>query len=166
MAETPTTAGDGGSPPTLVLVHGAWHGGWSWDPVLPALAAHGVPAHVVDLPGVGRAPGGHDLAGHAAYLREEVARLPGPVALCGHSYGGAVLTEAAPADAVVLIYLAAFLLRPGESCVDANAATPPLTIPRSARTARATTCTSPPSRRATCSTTTARRSRPRRRSPG
>ncbi|MGW0802543.1 alpha/beta fold hydrolase [Nonomuraea sp. NPDC002799] len=113
-------------PPTLLLVHGAWHGSWAWDPVIPLLAERGVPVHAVQLPGVGRAPGGHDLRGHAEFLRAELAALPGPVALCAHSYGGAVITEAAAGAAGVtsLIYLTAFLLEEGESSADANRLTP------------------------------------------
>ncbi|GLZ09201.1 hypothetical protein Acsp03_66670 [Actinomadura sp. NBRC 104412] len=116
----------GSEPPTLVLVHGAWHGAWAWDPVVPPLNAAGVRTHAVRLPGVNRAPGRHDLRGHVEFLRAELARLPGPLALCAHSYGGAVTTEAADGNAAVttLIYLSAFLLEMGESCVDANQPAP------------------------------------------
>ncbi|WP_406293334.1 alpha/beta hydrolase [Embleya sp. NBC_00888] len=112
--------------PTLVLVHGAWHGKAGWDPLLPYLAEAGVPVAVVQLPGVGRAPGGHDLAGHVRFLRSELAALPGPLVVCAHSYGGAVLTEAAAdsSNVVGLIYLAAFQLDVGESCADVNTPAP------------------------------------------
>ncbi|MWA01594.1 alpha/beta fold hydrolase [Actinomadura sp. LD22] len=106
--------------PTLVLIHGAWHGSWCWEPVVPLLEAAGLRTHAVQLPGMDRAPGHHDLEGHAAFLRAELAELPGPLAVCAHSYGGAVATEAAGANPSVatLIYLTAFLLDVGESCVD------------------------------------------------
>ncbi|OPG07545.1 alpha/beta fold hydrolase [Microbispora sp. GKU 823] len=107
--------------PTIVLVHGAWHGAWAWDPIVPLLRAQGLRTRAVHLPGVGRAPGRHDLAGHAAFLRAALAEVDGPAAVCAHSYGGAVATEAAAAPNVTaLVYLAAFQLEPGESCVDAN----------------------------------------------
>jgi pimeloyl-ACP methyl ester carboxylesterase len=113
-------------PPTLVLVHGAWHGPWCWEPVVPLLTAAGLRTHAVRLPGVDRAPGRHDLEGHADFLRAELARLPGPLAVCAHSYGGAVVTEAAGGNPAVatLIYLSAFLLDAGESCVDGNRPAP------------------------------------------
>ncbi|MBT2234208.1 alpha/beta fold hydrolase [Nonomuraea sp. NEAU-A123] len=112
--------------PTLVLVHGAWHGAWAWDPVVPLLTEAGLSVRAVQLSGLGRGPGRHDLAGHAAFLRSELAALDGPVTLCGHSYGGAVITEAAAGapNVASLIYLTAFLLEAGESCADANALTP------------------------------------------
>lgn len=116
----------GAPPPTLVLVHGAWHGAWAWDLLVPLLEAAGIPTRAVQLPGVGRGPGDHDLRGHADFLRAELAALPGPLALCGHSYGGTVLTEAADgaADVRTLIYLTAFMLEPGESSADANSSAP------------------------------------------
>lgn len=115
--------------PTLLLVHGAWHGSWAWDPLLPKLAEAGVRARTVDLPGVGRAPGRHDLTGHVAWLRGELARSTGPVVICSHSYGGAVVSDAADGMPTVagLVYLAAFMIEAGQSCADANkpAPTPP-----------------------------------------
>lgn len=109
-----------------MLVHGAWHGAWAWDPIVPLLTAAGLAAHAVHLPGPGRAPGRHDLRGHADFLRAHLAAIDGPVVLCGHSYGGAVITEAAgDAPGVTrLIYLAAFQLEAGESCADANTPAP------------------------------------------
>ena len=43
--------------PTVVLVHGAWHGAWCWEPVVEGLARRGVAALAVDLPGHGADPG-------------------------------------------------------------------------------------------------------------
>lgn len=108
--------------PTLLLVHGAWHGRWAWDPVLPLLAEAGIKFATVDLPGVDRAPGRHDLAGHVEYVRAELARVAGPVVICGHSYGGAVISEAAGnlPNIAGLVYLAAFMIEPGQSCADVN----------------------------------------------
>ncbi|MEV8630301.1 alpha/beta fold hydrolase [Streptosporangium sp. NPDC051023] len=120
------TAADSGAKPTLVLVHGAWHGGWAWDSLIPFLTEAGVRALAVQLPGVGRGPGRHDLTGHVDFLRAELEAVTGPVVLCGHSYGGAVTTEAASGldNVERLVYVAAFMLEVGESCADVIALTP------------------------------------------
>jgi pimeloyl-ACP methyl ester carboxylesterase len=80
--------------PTIVLVHGAWFGSWVWAEMTGRLEATGIATRAIDLPGVGRAPGGHDLAGHSAALRSLVASIEGPVAVCSHSYGGVVASQA------------------------------------------------------------------------
>src|SRR5215468_763472 len=110
-----------GGPPAVVLVHGAWHGAWCWGPAIAALAAAGVTALAVDLPGHGDDPGPlGDLHGDAAHVRAVLDALDGPVVLAGHAYGGAVITEAGSHRAVShLVYLAAFALDDGESCNNA-----------------------------------------------
>lgn len=120
--------GPTGRGPHLVLVHGAWHGSWVWDPVVARLRDKGVPVDAVDLPGVGRAPGPDELEGHIDHLRRYLSSLGEPVVLCAHSYGGAVATAAATANVVELVYLSAFQLEPGESCADQN--TPRHRLPR------------------------------------
>jgi len=107
----------------VVLVHGAWHGSWAWERVLPLLSAAGVEAIAVDLPGHGsdRGPLG-DLHGDAAWVRAELDRHD-RVVLVGHSYGGAVITEAGDHPTVDrLVYVAAFPLRDDESCAHAASA--------------------------------------------
>jgi pimeloyl-ACP methyl ester carboxylesterase len=108
---------------TVVLVHGAWHGAWCWSRVIAGLAEHGVPAVAVELPGHGQDRGRlGDLYGDAERLRSVLDSTTGPVVLVGHSYGGAVITEAGSHPAVVrLVYLAAFALDVGESCRNAAA---------------------------------------------
>ena len=105
---------------TVVLVPGAWHGAWAWDRVTPLLTAAGVSSVAVDLPG--RGPGGGRLGGlHAdsAALTLELDRQDS-VVLVGHSYGGAVITEAGDHPAVAhLVYVAGFPIRPDESCARA-----------------------------------------------
>jgi pimeloyl-ACP methyl ester carboxylesterase len=112
---------------TVVLVHGAWHGAWAWSKVVAGLADAGVPAVAIDLPGHGdsTAPLG-DLAGDADHTAREVASVAGPVVLVGHSYGGAVITQAAAAASNVqhLVYLAAFCIDEGESVSGVAAAWP------------------------------------------
>jgi pimeloyl-ACP methyl ester carboxylesterase len=106
---------------SVVLVHGAWHGAWAWERVLPLLTSAGVECFALDLPGHG-ADGGPfgDLYSDVARVRETLDELNGDVVLVGHSYGGAVITEAGLHPAVHhLVYVAAFALEPGESCVSA-----------------------------------------------
>ncbi|MBB4935228.1 pimeloyl-ACP methyl ester carboxylesterase [Lipingzhangella halophila] len=94
--------------PSFVLVHGNFLGPWSWERVAETLRARG--AHVVapDLPSAAgdSAPG--DLYADARTVRDALDATHAPVILCGHSYGGAVITEAGaehPA-ATRLVYLA------------------------------------------------------------
>ena len=88
--------------PVLVLVHGAWHGAWCWQRVLPLLHAQGLAAHAVTLTGVGERA--HLLSGQVR-LSTHVADVLGlidtlelsRVLLVGHSYGGLVITGVADA---------------------------------------------------------------------
>lgn len=97
---------------TLVLVHGSWHGPWAWEQVVPLLAAQGVRAITPTLPSMGktRAERG-DLHDDAAAVRAAVASAGGPVVLVGHSYAGAVISEAAAGDPAVqrLVYICALV---------------------------------------------------------
>jgi pimeloyl-ACP methyl ester carboxylesterase len=107
---------------TVVLVHGAFHGAWCWSRVVAGLEARGVSAVALDLPGHGESPsalGG--LPDDAAFVRARVEACREPVVLCGHSYGGMVISEAADAQGPVrhLVYLAAVAPDPGESLVAA-----------------------------------------------
>ena len=101
----------------VVLVHGAWHGAWAWDRVVPLMEAAGVLAVAVDLPGRGSSPRPlGDLHADAEALTRELDRYDS-VILVGHSYGGAVITEAGQHPSVRhLVFLAAFPLRSDESC--------------------------------------------------
>jgi pimeloyl-ACP methyl ester carboxylesterase len=106
---------------TVMLVHGAWHGAWCFDRVMPLLEEAGVPAVAIDLPGHGGDPGPFsDLHGDAVRVQNTLDDIDGEVVLLGHSYGGAVITEAGVHPAVKhLIYLCALPLDEGESCVEA-----------------------------------------------
>jgi pimeloyl-ACP methyl ester carboxylesterase len=93
----------------VVLVHGAFVDGSSWRAVYDLLTADGYDVAVVQNPTV-------SLAGDAAVTRHVIDSLDGPVVLVGHSYGGAVITEAGTHDAVqALVYIAAFAPDEGES---------------------------------------------------
>jgi pimeloyl-ACP methyl ester carboxylesterase len=103
----------------VVLVHGAWHGAWCWAPLQAELDRRGIPSHAIDLPGHGasiRPLGGlHHDAGHVTDTLDHLGLID--VVLVGHSYGGAVITQAAVdrSDLAQLVYVAAFALDNGES---------------------------------------------------
>jgi len=109
---------------SVVLVHGAWHGAWCFDRVVARLEAEGIEAIAVDLPGHGDDPGPlGDLHTDAARVTEVLDRLDGDCVLLGHSYGGAVITEAGVHPAVRhLVYLCAFVIDADESCIAAATA--------------------------------------------
>jgi pimeloyl-ACP methyl ester carboxylesterase len=106
-----------------VLVHGAWHGAWCFERVVPLLEEAGIHAMAVDLPGHGGDPGPlGDLHDDADRVRAALDTLDEDCVLLGHSYGGAVITEAGTHPSVRhLVYLCAFALDTGESCMSAAA---------------------------------------------
>ncbi len=95
--------------PTIVLVHGAWSDASAWNAVSARLQAAGYPV-------IAPANQLRSLEGDAAYLASILAQTPGPIVLVGHSYGGAVITNAAAGNAnvVALVYVAAFIPEVGE----------------------------------------------------
>lgn len=105
------------APATVVLVHGAWHDARCFDRLVAALDARGVRAIAVDRPGHGSSSEPlADVQGDAAAVRRALDAIDGPVVLVGHSYGGAVITEAGDApNAVRLVYVSAFVLDAGET---------------------------------------------------
>lgn len=96
--------------PTIVLVHGFWGGAAHWTKVIPELRKKGYEGiRAVENPLT-------SLADDADRTRKMVLQQSGPVLLVGHSYGGAVITEAGNAPNVVgLVYIAAFAPDVGES---------------------------------------------------
>ncbi|RAY15578.1 alpha/beta hydrolase [Actinomadura craniellae] len=105
--------------PTLVLVHGAWHGAWCWERLVDRLPD--VDVRTVSLPSSGSDVASlGDLYDDARAVRA-AADTGGPVVVCAHSYGGLPVTEAAGGLPGVrrLVYLAAFQLDEGESLLDA-----------------------------------------------
>ncbi|MFS0695182.1 alpha/beta fold hydrolase [Streptomyces nitrosporeus] len=101
------------SPPTVVLVHGAFTDASSWAGVIGLLQADGLAVRAPANPLRG-------LAQDAASVRSVLRDIDTPVVLVGHDYGGAVITQAATdADNVVaLCYVAAFGLDAGECVLD------------------------------------------------
>ncbi|MDN2709088.1 alpha/beta hydrolase [Janthinobacterium sp. SUN118] len=115
---------------TIVLVHGGFVDGSGWEGVYGALRAAGCRVSIVQNPTI-------SLADDVAATRRVIAAAPGAVILVGHSYGGAVVTEAGnDAKVKALVYIAAFVPDQGES-VDAllqhappGAPSPPILPPR------------------------------------
>ncbi|KYG67263.1 hypothetical protein AZI86_09675 [Bdellovibrio bacteriovorus] len=108
-APTPKAPGD----KTVVLVHGAFADGTgTWDKVIPMLQAAGLKVIAVQNPLT-------TLAGDVAATQRALARAEGPVILVGHSWGGAVITEAGNDPKVAaLVYVAAFAPNDGQSILD------------------------------------------------
>lgn len=94
----------------VVLVHGAWADGSSWSKIIPLLVAKGLHAVAVQNPL-------SSIADDVASTNRLINAQDGPVLLVGHSYGGAVITEAGNNPKVAgLVYVAAFGPDEGESC--------------------------------------------------
>jgi len=95
--------------PSIVLVHGGFVDGSGWRGVYDALTGDGHAVRVVQNPT-------KSLADDAAVTRDVLDDVDGPVVLVGHSYGGAVITEAGNHDKVAaLVYVTAFAPDQGES---------------------------------------------------
>jgi pimeloyl-ACP methyl ester carboxylesterase len=97
----------------VVLVHGAWHGAWCWDPVVEELQRRGVTVDAVELPLTG-------LADDVSVAKEAAVAMGPDTVLVGHSYAGLVISEAAIGVPSVrrLIYLAALMCETGEDSSD------------------------------------------------
>jgi pimeloyl-ACP methyl ester carboxylesterase len=112
-AQAAPTGGTGPGPrPTIVLVHGAWADGSSWSGVVARLQCDGYPVDVAPNPL-------RSLSADTAYLKDYLATITGPVILVGHSYGGAVITDAATGNPNVkaLVYIDAYIPDAGQSLV-------------------------------------------------
>ena len=104
---------------TVVLVHGAFADGSSWDRVIPLLQAKGLKVVSVQNPLT-------SLADDVAATRRAIDLQSGPVILVGHSWGGTVITEAGAHDKVAaLVYVAAFAPDAGQSSNDLGKDGPP-----------------------------------------
>jgi len=90
--------------PSIVLVHGAWADGSSWSGVVDRLQDKGYTVYAPPNPLRG-------LASDSAYLASFLNTITGPIVLVGHSYGGAVITNAATGNPNVkaLVYVDAFV---------------------------------------------------------
>ena len=99
-----------GPKPTIVLVHGAWADSSGWDAEITTLTALGYPVVPIANPLRG-------LSSDSDYVRARLEQINGPIVLVGHSYGGAVITNAARGvpNVKALVYVAAFAPAEGES---------------------------------------------------
>ena len=102
--------------PTVVLVHGAFADASSWNGVIERLQAKGVQVTAPANPLRG-------IAIDSAYLAGVLEEIPGPVIAVGHSYGGAVISNAATGakNVVGLVFVAAFAPDDGEALGDVEA---------------------------------------------
>jgi pimeloyl-ACP methyl ester carboxylesterase len=105
--------------PTIVLVHGAWADGSSWNSVVEDLQRLGFTVDVPSNPLRGVADDG-------AYLSDFLSTISGPIVLVGHSYGGFVITQAATGNAQVkaLVYDDAFIPAAGDTPLSLSSAEP------------------------------------------
>jgi pimeloyl-ACP methyl ester carboxylesterase len=105
MGQTPPTAGV----KNILLIHGAWADGSSWSKIIPLLEAKGLHVVAVQIPLT-------SFADDVSATQRAIALEDGPVLLVGHSYGGAVITEAGNDPKVAgLVYVAAVAPDQGES---------------------------------------------------
>lgn len=104
---------------SLVLVHGAYHGGWCWEQLVPLLEERGHRVLAPDLPGMGDDAGSGLVATldeWAEFLAKLVTRQASPAILVGHSRAGMVISRTAElvSDRLAgLVYLTAILAPPG-----------------------------------------------------
>jgi pimeloyl-ACP methyl ester carboxylesterase len=104
------TASSRAAKPSIVLVHGAWADSSSWNGVVSRLQHDGYKVFVPPNPLEG-------LTYDAATIRDFLHSIPGPIILVAHSYGGAVITNAATGDKQVkaLVYVDAFIPAKGQT---------------------------------------------------
>lgn len=96
---------------SVVLVHGAWADGSSWERVITALKAENVKVVAAPLPLT-------SLADDVAALNRSLDRTGGPIILAGHAYAGAVIALARPERVKALVYVTALAPDEGEKVVD------------------------------------------------
>jgi pimeloyl-ACP methyl ester carboxylesterase len=112
-ARTAAPAQAGGPKPTIVLEHGAWADSGSWDAVIQRLQADGYTVYAPPNPLQG-------LTYDSTFLADFLHSIKGPIVLVGHSYGGAVITNAATGDKQVkaLVYVDAFAPAKGQTIAE------------------------------------------------
>jgi pimeloyl-ACP methyl ester carboxylesterase len=116
----------GASVSTVVLVHGAWHGGWCWSRVRPLLSAAGHTVYTPTLTGVSdRAHVLSPWVGLDTHTEDIIRLLDAegtePVTIVGHSYAGQVITSVAdqrPDLVARRVYLDAFIGEDGAAAID------------------------------------------------
>jgi pimeloyl-ACP methyl ester carboxylesterase len=96
---------------TVVVIHGAWADGSSWEPVIRRLQAAGLGVVAAPIPLT-------SLDDDAAALRRTIARTEGPVVVAGHAYAGAVVGTANQERVKGLVFVAALAPDEGETVAD------------------------------------------------
>jgi pimeloyl-ACP methyl ester carboxylesterase len=96
---------------TVVLVHGAWADGSSWQPVIRELQKRGFNVVAAPIPLT-------SLGNDAAALKRTIARTQGPLIVAGHAYAGAVVGTASDERVKVLVYIAALAPDEGETVAE------------------------------------------------
>src|ERR1700720_36035 len=121
-----------GPTPTIVFVHGGWADSSGWNQEITNLERRGYPV-------IAPANPLRDLASDSAYIRSVLQTISGPIVLVGHSYGGAVITNAAVGvpNVKALVYIAAFAPDKGESLAQLVTLNPGTQIVPDALTQRA-----------------------------
>jgi pimeloyl-ACP methyl ester carboxylesterase len=116
--------GSKGAKPTIVLVHGAWADASNWADVVTRLQHDGYDVFAIANPL-------RSLAGDAAAVRAFLKTIKGPIVLVGHSYGGAVITNAATnvPNVKALVYVNAFAPDQGESAIGLAGPESALSVP-------------------------------------
>jgi len=108
--------------PTLIFVHGACvrDAAWWWSQMTRPLANLGLASVAVPLPSCGETGDKlGDLADDVEVCQQAIAEADGPVVLCGHSYGGMIITEAGADDRVTqLLYVTSVMPDAGQSQAD------------------------------------------------
>jgi pimeloyl-ACP methyl ester carboxylesterase len=113
-AASPTTKPATAPAPTVVLVHGAFADGSSWNKIIPLLQAKGLSVIAIQNPLT-------SLADDVAATKRVLDAQTGPVVLVGHSWGGTVITQAGNHPLVAaLVYVAAFAPSDGQSSMDTS----------------------------------------------
>ena len=113
-------------PVTVVVVHGAWADGSSWEPVIAPLQRQGLVVRAAPLPLI-------SLADDVAALDRVLERIDGPVVLAGHAYAGAVIASARAGRVRSLVFVAALAPDEAETVADVfNRAAPHPQAPKPA----------------------------------
>jgi pimeloyl-ACP methyl ester carboxylesterase len=121
----------------FILVHGAAHGGWCWEKVVPLLEARGHKVCAPDLPGLGKdqtPPANVTLADNVEKISRLLDKMDEPVVLVGHALGGATIGQVAEArrrKLKALVYVCGLMPPSGKATREMTAGDPDALFRRS-----------------------------------